>query len=153
MIRVVTCDVDGSITDSGIYYFSSGMQARKFSTYDGEGFGLLKKAGIAVSLVSQSQATEIVNRAAWLDIPFDGGIYDKAVWLAGLSKYYNIPLDNFAHFGNDINDLEAMTICGFSGCPSDAHPEVEAVAEYVCERKGGEGAFREFVDVILNELS
>ena len=152
-IEVVSLDCDGSITDGGIYYFSNGLRARKFSTFDGEGVRLLRASGVQVVLVSQSNDTEIKKRAQWLDIPLHGEVWDKAKWATNYSGLLGISLVNFAHFGNDLNDLELMKLCGFSGCPSDAH---YAIAEYCRQvgylgrRLGGQGAFREFAEYIIS---
>ncbi len=162
-IDVVTTDCDGSLTDGGIYVFSNGLQARKFSTFDGEGVKLLRESGVRVILISQSNATEIRKRAQWLDIPFYGGVYDKAKMLDTLlhptlvQTAWVDDLDSVAYFGNDLNDLRAMESCGFVGCPKDAHYKVveycrrAAPAGYVSYRESGKGAFREFAEFVIDK--
>ncbi len=157
-IKVVISDVDGSLSDGGIYVFSNGVQARKFSTFDGEGVGLLKESGVDVILVSQSNATEIRKRAQWLDIPFYGGVTNKAKLLDMLlhptmvQRAWVDDLDSVAFFGNDLSDLEAMKLCGFVGCPKDAHYSIVEYCRqggFLSRRLGGQGAFRGFAEFII----
>lgn len=159
-IKTVISDVDGSLTDGGVYYFDNWQRARKFSTFDGEGVALLKERGIYVVLMTASSAEEIKHRALWLDVPVRQGIKDKAEFVSN-----NFTLENTAYFGNDTNDLEAMKRCAFVGCPADAHHDVLNYCSewershlyfdgyeqsgFVSERRGGEGAFREFADMLI----
>ena len=95
-IKLVITDVDGSLTDGGVYYFEDGSRARKFSTLDGAGFALLKDAGISVVMLSSSDSSEIVHRANWLGVPFFGGVTDKGAWL--VDQTFLIPEENIAVF-------------------------------------------------------
>jgi YrbI family 3-deoxy-D-manno-octulosonate 8-phosphate phosphatase len=165
-IKTVISDVDGSLTDGGVYYFDNWQRARKFSTFDGEGVALLKERGIYVVLMTASSAEEIKHRALWLDVPVRQGIKDKAEFVSN-----NFTLENTAYFGNDTNDLEAMKKCAFAGCPADAHEDVHwycqrmsqqapdlpfeftqhyPVRGFVSTRNGGEGAFRQFADMLIS---
>ena len=152
-IKVATVDCDGSLTDGGIYMFSNGLQARKFSTFDGEGVRLLRASGVQVVLVSQSNDTEIRKRAQWLDIPFHGDVWDKAKWATDYSGLLGISLCNFAHFGNDLNDLALMKICELAGCPADAHDTIKNLCwttdGFISTKTGGNGAFREFAEFVI----
>lgn len=166
-IKYVVADCDGSLTDGGIYMLFTGLRARKFSTFDGEGFNLLKQQGVESCIVSKSNDYEIQLRANWLGIRCYLGIANKLDWVCNLAEYMS-NLDSIAYFGNDINDLSAMKVCGFSGCPSDAHQDVIDYcigptpwlidgglvvgvnsSGIVSSRKGGEGAFREFADWLI----
>lgn len=152
-IHTVITDVDGSLTDGSVYMSSDGVRTRKFSTFDGEGFRILREHSISVIMISQSEAQEIVDRANWLEVPFFGGVFDKEEWAkTHLGEYRR---HETAHFGNDLNDLEIMKWCAFPGCPSDAHDSVieycgnGADSGYVCTASGGRGAFREFAELII----
>ncbi len=151
-LKLVITDVDGSLTDGGVYYFEDGSKARKFSTLDGAGFALLREAGILVIMLSSSDSSEIVHRANWLGVPFFGGVVDKGAWMIDHFESYSISEENVAMFGNDVNDLPVMQLSGFPGCPQDAHNEVWYYCfknGIICDSNGGHGAFREFADMIL----
>jgi YrbI family 3-deoxy-D-manno-octulosonate 8-phosphate phosphatase len=153
-IRLVISDIDGSQTDGSVTYHSDGTTSRTFSTFDGEGFAILKRNGIAVLLMTQSDSPEIKARADWLGVPILSGVKDKKHAVQYVLDNSEIPInpDEVCYFGNDINDLEAMKLVGLPACPADAHWSVlEYVEEngWVTSETGGRGAFRRLVDVII----
>lgn len=154
VIKLVVSDVDGTLTDGGIYIDGNGVQSKKFNARDGMGFRLLKKEGIKTALLSASLNSKIVEeRAKMLKIDFcHVGDESKLEILQKWAKELNIEPQNIAYIGDDINDLEAMLWCGFNACPADAHEEILAHAQIVLENGGGYGAFREFADMIINEF-
>ena len=149
-VRLLATDVDGVLTDAGMYYSESGDEWKKFNTRDGMGLKLLQKAGIVTALVTQEQTKLVARRAEKLAIPeVHQGIYDKLAALREIAARHGLPLDQVAYIGDDVNDLAALEAVGFSAAPADGLPPVLKVVDYVCRKKGGEGAVREVADLIL----
>lgn len=141
-------DVDGTMTDGGIYIMEDGRQFKKFHARDGMGIRLAMKAGVEVGIISHSLVTEMVSaRANSLNMKyFYVGQRPKLEvlmeWINGL----NLSLNQIAFMGDDVNDLEIMQTVGFAVCPADAVDQIKAISDVVLERKGGDAAVREFVD-------
>ncbi|MGQ0811814.1 MAG: KdsC family phosphatase [Nitrospiraceae bacterium] len=149
-IRVFAMDVDGVLTDAGMYYSESGDEWKKFNTRDGMGIKLLQKAGVVTALVTMEHTKLVMRRAEKLTIPeVHQGIRDKLAVLRDMAIRHGVTLRNVAYIGDDVNDLEALKAVGFSAAPADGAPQVLKMVQYVCEKKGGEGAVREVVDLIL----
>lgn len=148
-IATVITDVDGSLTDGGVYYFTNSLQARKFSTMDGEGIAMLKSAGIRVVMLTSSSGQDIVDRANWLEVLLVHSIKDKGQWLTNTA----INRDTLAVFGNDLVDLPIMKMCKLPGCPKDSHKKILTYCNkegVISKYSGGYGAFREFAEFILH---
>ncbi len=149
-IRLLLSDVDGVLTDAGMYYSDSGDELKKFNTRDGMGLALLRKAGIQVGIVT-SENTRIVERRAAklkLDHLFQG-VKNKLEVVDGLLQRLGLGWDEVAYIGDDINDLEVLRRVGWSACPADAEPGILGVVRTRCLRRGGEGVVREFAEMIL----
>jgi 3-deoxy-D-manno-octulosonate 8-phosphate phosphatase (KDO 8-P phosphatase) len=151
-IRLFATDVDGVLTDAGMYYSESGDEWKKFNTRDGMGIKLLQKAGLITAIVTQERTKLVARRAEKLAIPeVHQGATDKLSVVREMAGRYAVALDQIAYIGDDINDLETLKAVGFSAAPADGLPQVLAVVDYVCRKKGGEGAVREMIDMILAE--
>ena len=150
-IKLLVTDVDGVLTDAGMYYFESGDEGKKFNTRDGMGIVVLReKEGIDTVIMTREKTEIVSRRARKLGIQHCyQGIMKKGEELTVLSNRLRIPLANIAYVGDDINDIEAMQVAGFSFCPADAEDEVKAVVKHVCEKKGGEGVIREIANMII----
>lgn len=149
-IRLFAMDVDGVLTDAGMYYSESGDEWKKFNTRDGMGIKLLQKAGLITAIVTQERTKLVARRAEKLTIPeVHQGAMDKLSVVREMAGRYAVTLDQVAYIGDDINDLETLKAVGFSAAPADGLPQVLAVVDYVCRKKGGEGAVREIIDMIL----
>ena len=149
-IRLVATDVDGVLTDAGMYYTESGDELKKFNTRDGMGIKLLQKAGLITAIVTQERTKLVARRADKLAIPeLHQGVMDKLSFLRELAHKYGLTLEEVAYIGDDVNDLEALQAAGFSAAPADALPPILKAVQYVCQKKGGEGAVREIADLIL----
>lgn len=149
-IRIVATDVDGVLTDAGMYYAESGEELKKFSTRDGMGLKLLQKAGLVTAIVTQENTKLVARRGEKLTIPeVHQGVYDKLSALQAMAGRYGVTLGEVAYVGDDVNDLEALRAVGFSATPADGHASVKKVVGYICRAKGGEGALREVADLIL----
>lgn len=149
-IRLLATDVDGVLTDAGMYYSENGDEWKKFNTRDGMGLKLLQKAGLITAIVTQERTKLVARRAEKLAIPeLHQGIMDKLPVIRAMAERYGLTLRQVAYIGDDINDLEALRAVGWSASPADGMPVVRAAVDYVCEKKGGEGAVREIVEMIL----
>jgi 3-deoxy-D-manno-octulosonate 8-phosphate phosphatase (KDO 8-P phosphatase) len=149
-IRLFATDVDGVLTDAGMYYAESGDEWKKFNTRDGMGLKLLQRAGIITAIVTQERTKLVARRAEKLAIPeLHQGVMDKLSCIREMAARHDLTLSQVAYIGDDINDLEALKEVGFSASPADGMPGVASVVDYVCQKKGGEGAVREIVEMIL----
>ena len=143
-------DVDGVLTDGGMYYGESGDEMKKFHTRDGMGLKLLQAEGFITAFITRENTKLVARRGEKLGIPeIHQGVHDKLLRLQELVTKYHLDLHQAAYMGDDVNDLEALRAAGFSGAPADCMEPVKQVVHYVCRLKGGEGAVREVVDLIL----
>jgi 3-deoxy-D-manno-octulosonate 8-phosphate phosphatase (KDO 8-P phosphatase) len=149
-IRLFATDVDGVLTDAGMYYSETGDEWKKFNTRDGMGIKLLQKAGVITAIVTQERTKLVARRAEKLTIPeLHQGVMDKLSLIRDMAQRYGLSLREVAYIGDDVNDLEALQAVGFSATPADGMPSVLATVDYVCKKKGGEGAVREIAEMIL----
>lgn len=149
-IRLFATDVDGVLTDAGMYYSESGDEWKKFNTRDGMGIKLLQKAGLVTAIVTQERTRLVARRAEKLAIPeLHQGVMDKLSVIRDMAARHGISLRQVAYIGDDVNDIEALQAVGFSAAPADGLPQVLKVVDYVCRQKGGEGAVRELAEMIL----
>lgn len=154
-IHLFLTDVDGTLTDGGMYYTADGDVMKKFNARDGMGLQLLQKAGVKVGIITSENTQLVKRRAEKLGVDFlvqgkrDGG---KLAACADICESLAIGLDNVAYIGDDVNCAEILGAVGFPACPADAMPEVKAISGIrVMSLKGGEGCVREFANIILNE--
>lgn len=149
-ICIFATDVDGVLTDAGMYYSESGDELKKFNTRDGMGLKLLQQAGLVTALITMESTKLVQRRGEKLAISeIHQGIRDKLSVLRHLAEQYGCRLEQIAFMGDDVNDLEALEAAGFSAAPADAMPVVRRAVDYLCKKKGGEGAVREVVEMIL----
>lgn len=154
-IKLFISDVDGTLTNAGMYYSERGDELKKFNTRDGKGFELLRKAGIKTAIIT-SENTKIVEiRAKKLKIDY---LYQGLEHVAKLDairdicKKEKISLEEVAFIGDDINDKEVLESIGLAACPLDAMNQIKQISNIkIMSNKGGEGAVREFVENVLNK--
>mgnify|MGYP001034131398 FL=1 len=153
-LRFWVLDVDGTLTDGGIYYGESGEELKKFSVKDGTGFALAHEAGMKIIVLTgrECRATERRRRELQADFLFQN-VKNKAEFLRKFFSDNGIDADEAGYIGDDLNDLAAMRMTGFSACPGDACEEVKREADYVASAKGGYGAVREVVEFVLRECT
>jgi len=155
-LRKIEClivDVDGVMTDGGMYWSEQGDQIKKFNTKDGLGLMELTKKAFKVGIISSGFTQVMVQkRAELLSITHCYvGQQPKLEVLETWCKEWGIALENVAVIGDDKNDLALMKAVGFAACPADAVNEVKSICNLILERKGGEGCVREFIDAYLNQ--
>jgi 3-deoxy-D-manno-octulosonate 8-phosphate phosphatase (KDO 8-P phosphatase) len=149
-IRLFATDVDGVLTDAGMYYSESGDEWKKFNTRDGMGIKLLQRAGLITAIVTQERTRLVARRAEKLAIPeLHQGVMDKLSVIRDMAARHGISLQQVAYIGDDVNDVEALRAVGLSAAPADSLPQVLEIVDYVCTLKGGEGAVREMAELIL----
>lgn len=149
-IRLLLTDVDGVLTDAGMYYSENGDEQKKFNTRDGMGIALLRKAGIQVGIVTSENTRIVEARAAKLKIDhLFQGVKDKLGVVEELRARLGLDWAEIAYIGDDINDLQVLQKAGWAACPADAEPVIREIVRTRCTRRGGEGAVREFADRIL----
>ncbi len=151
-IKLVITDVDGVWTDGGMYYDQTGNELKKFNTSDSFGVILCHKMGIPVAILT-GEATSVVKRRAEklkIDYLLDG-INDKLSSAADLCSKLGISLNQVAYIGDDIGDYKLLKSVGISGAPKNAIKMVKQIVHIQGRRKGGEGAFREFVERICGK--
>ena len=150
-IHLVATDVDGVLTDAGMYYSESGDEWKKFNTRDGMGIKLLQKAGFVTAIVTQERTKLVARRAEKLAIPeLHQGVMDKLSLLREMAARHGLSLSQVAYIGDDVNDLEALQAVGFSAAPADGMPAIRAAVDYICKKKGGEGCVREIAELLLH---
>ena len=149
-IRMLIMDVDGVLTDAGMYYSESGDELKKFNTRDGHGITLLHAAGVLTAIVTRERTTIVTRRAQKLKIQeCHQGILDKLPVVEDLLARHNLTAAQACYIGDDVGDLEAMRRVGLPVAVADAMPPIKQVAKYITKKKGGEGAVRELCDMIL----
>lgn len=152
-IRLVLSDVDGVLTDTGVYYSARGEVLYRFSRRDGMGFDLLREAGIRAGIITSENSPIIRRRAEKLGLPeVHLGIRNKAEHLRTILRKAGLLPGQLAYIGDDVNDLGAIRLIGKGGltaAPHDAIARILRAVHYRCGAEGGRGAFREFAEWIL----
>ena len=149
-VRLVITDVDGVLTDGGLYYGPDGECLKRFHARDGLGVKLLQKAGIRVAVLSGRDCPSLRRRLTDLGITEAVlGKLDKRSVISSLMEQCGVQPEETAFVGDDIPDMEVFGLCGVSVTVNDAPDYVKAVADVVLENKGGQGAFRELTDKIV----
>lgn len=152
-IKLFITDVDGTLTDGGMYYSENGDELKKFNTRDGMGLQLLQKQGVKVGIVTSENTQMVERRAAKLKVDYlrqgkrDGG---KLAVVKEICDEMGISLQEVAYIGDDVNCKELLSSVGVAACPADAMDEIKAIPNIlIMQRKGGEGCVREFVSFLL----
>lgn len=149
-VRLLSLDLDGVLTDGGLYYAADGTELRKYDVKDGMGIKLVQRAGIHVSLITQSNVPAISVRAERLGIEHAHlGVEAKLPVLQRICDRLHIGLDQVMHIADDVNDLPALRAVGLPVAVADAVDAVKAVVRHVTQKPGGQGAVREMCDLLL----
>lgn len=143
-------DVDGVWTDGGMYYAESGDEMKRFNTSDSVGVLFCRLAGLECGLVTGETTRLLERRALKLGITVvRQGAGDKLGAIESLCSELGVSMDEVAYIGDDVRDVAALRAVAFSGCPADAPSYVRQYVHYVCPIRGGDGAFRAFVEELL----
>lgn len=149
-VRVAFFDVDGVLTDGGLYISEAGETLKRFNTLDGHGLKLLRKAGITPAVITGRDSQPLRARLEALGITHvHYGTEDKRPAAQATLKALGLGWDEAAAIGDDWPDIAVLQRCAFACAPVNAHVEVRAIAHHVTQARGGEGAAREFCDLLL----
>ena len=148
--RLLSLDVDGVLTDGGIYYAEDGTRLHRFNVLDGVGIKRVQAAGVEVAMITAGASEAVRHRAHYLGVRYVFiGIADKLATLNDLCDGLGIGLDQVAHVGDDLNDLPVLEAVGLPLTVPGAVPEVRRRALYITKKEGGSGAVREICDLIV----
>jgi len=152
-IKLFLSDVDGTLTDAGMYYGENGEEFKKFNTHDGKGFELLRLSGIKTGIITSENTKIVTNRAKKMkvDYLYQGLEYKGKLDIAKeICKKENISLDEVAYIGDDVNCKELLESVGLKACPNNALDEIKNIPYIIkLSKNGGNGAVREFIEYIL----
>lgn len=156
-IKLFLSDVDGVLTDAGMYYSENGDELKKFNTHDGMGFKLLREAGIKTGIITSEDTQIVARRAKKLNVDFlyqgkrEGGKLEVA---KEVCSQMGISLEEVAYIGDDINCYDLLSAVGTAACPANSLPKIKALPGILhLSKRGGEGAVREFVEWILSNMT
>ncbi|HNY44541.1 MAG: HAD-IIIA family hydrolase [Bacteroidales bacterium] len=154
-IKLFMSDVDGVLTDAGMYYSENGDELKKFCTHDGMGIKLLKEKGVKVGIITTEDRQLNRNRANKLKLDYHfHGETNKLETIKNLCKELNISLSEVAYIGDDVNDFELLSAVGLAACPANSVEKIKNIPNIIhLTKKGGEGAVREFIEMILSDKS
>lgn len=152
-LRLVLTDSDGVLTDTGVYYSERGEEMKRFSIRDGMGVERLRNAGVETGIITGERSPSVLRRAEKLGLRHVLlGVKDKLGTVQALCAQEGLTLDQLGFIGDDVNDLEVLTVLtsrGLTAAPADALPSVLGAVIHVCSAPGGHGAFRDFAEWIL----
>jgi len=149
-IRIAFFDVDGVLTDGGLYFTETGETIKRFNTLDGHGLKLLQRAGITPAVITGRDSRPLRIRLAALGIEHvHFGTEDKRPAAEQTLQALGLNWDQAAAMGDDWPDLAVMRRCALACAPLDAHIEVKSFSHYVTQARGGHGAVREVCDLLL----
>ena len=150
-IKVILTDVDGVLTDGGMYYTAKGDVMKKFNTRDGMGVELLLEKNIKTVLITRENSKISKLRGKKIKaVATYVGIKNKEDYFKKICKKFGLKKNEIGYIGDDVNDIAIMKLAGLSDSPSDAMTEIKLIADYVCFLSGGHGAFREFANLIIS---
>ena len=152
MIKLVLLDVDGTLTDGGIYRGNNGEELKRFNVKDGYAIVNAQKLGIEFGIITGRKSELVEIRSNELKIKYlYQGISEKTVILEEIMQKTGLKKEEIAYMGDDLNDILIMKQSGLTGSPKDAADEVIQIVDFVSEKNGGSGAVREFVEYILKK--
>ncbi len=149
-IRMVLLDVDGVLTDGGLYYTADGHELKRFHAHDGYGIQRGRESGLIFGIISGRTTSIVEARARVLKIEdVIQGAGDKVAAMREIQRRRGFGDEEFAFIGDDLFDIPLLRVVGLSAAPPNALPEVRRSVHYVTRAGGGEGAVRDFIDMIL----
>ncbi|MBO5248793.1 MAG: HAD-IIIA family hydrolase [Clostridia bacterium] len=151
-IKLMVLDVDGTLTEDGIYYDSNGKEIKRFNVKDGLGVLVARNAGLKFAIITGRVSPMVQRRAEELEIEYlIQGVQKKYSALLNLAEKCALSLDEIGYIGDDLNDLQCMEAVGFCACPEDAVPQVKKICHHISPMRGGNGAVREILEYLLSQ--
>ena len=149
---MLVLDVDGTLTDGKIYMSANGELMKAFNIKDGYALVHLRNYGIEPIIITGRISEIVKRRCEELGInELYQGVDDKAVCLKNVCEKKGITTKQCAYIGDDLNDIDCMMLCGHRAVPADAMKSVRDVVDYVCDARGGDGAVREYCDLLIEK--
>ena len=154
-ISYLFTDIDGVWTNCTIFYSAKGEEMKAFSYRDGMGAERLRKlTSINIAIITGENSEIVSRRAEKLKITnVFLGVKNKLEVVELFLAKNSLTWENIAYIGDDLNDIEVMKRAAICACPADAYKDVLSISHYICEKKGGEGAFREFCEFLIENHS
>ena len=151
-IKILLTDVDGVLTDGGMYYSSKGDVMKKFHARDGMGISLLKNNGIPTVIVTKEKTMIVKQWAKKMNVKklYDGSVKKEQV-LEKICHGFKVKAGEIAFIGDDVNDVKLLEKVGMAAMPNNGVKQLRKICDYRCKSCGGEGALREIIDLILEK--
>lgn len=151
-LKYLVLDVDGTLTDGGIYYDEKGNELKKFNTRDAAGIFAIKKIGVKIIIMTGRECYATVRRMEELKVDYIfQNVKNKASFLLDFMKTNKIEKEELGYIGDDLNDYESMKLAGFKACPNDACKEIKKISDYISSVNAGHGAVRDIIENIMEE--
>ncbi|MBE2218329.1 MAG: HAD-IIIA family hydrolase [Ignavibacteria bacterium] len=150
-IKLLLTDSDGVLTDTGVYYSERGEELKRFSIRDGMGVERLRVlSGVETGIITGEVSGSVRTRAEKLGITeLYMGVKNKSEVLEFISAKKNLDYGSIAYIGDDTNDIEVLRMAGLSACPADAVIQIKQITDFITESRGGNGAFRDFAELVI----
>ncbi|HKD39221.1 MAG TPA: HAD hydrolase family protein [Myxococcaceae bacterium] len=149
-VKLLVFDVDGVLTDGGLYYGPSGEALKRFDVKDGHALVMARLVGLPGAVLTARTSSIVEIRARELRLAAVAqGKKDKVLGLREILEQLGTPAEACAYMGDDVNDLGALRMVGLPSCPADAAPEVRQQSLFIAQRPGGRGAARELIELCL----
>ena len=151
-IKLIILDVDGTLTDGGIYYDSQGNEIKRFDVKDGLGIKVAIESGIEFAIITGRESSMVERRAKELGISHVmTGIQKKYPAYLELMAKLKLTSDEIGYIGDDLNDWPVMNEIAYCACPQDAAEQIKDICDFVAEKNGGHGAVRECIEFLLKQ--
>lgn len=148
-VRLACFDVDGTLTDGRLHVDDEGRESKSFHVHDGQGLSLLRKSGVAIAFVTARKSPAAMHRAHELGVEGCESIKDKLACVEAMRARMGLSWDEVAFMGDDYADLAVLRKAGFAVAPANVHPWIRGEVHWITRARGGEGAAREFCDLVL----
>ena len=148
-LKLIVYDFDGVLTDNTFYLSEKGLETVRLSRADGLAISLIKNLGIKQIILSSEKNPVVKFRANKLGIDVYFGVGNKKIVLKEITKKLNIDFTKTLYLGNDINDLEAMSLCSHRACPQDSYQEIKNISNIIIPKNGGTGVVRYIYDKLI----
>lgn len=152
-LKLIVLDVDGTLTDGGIYYTDNNVEIKEFCTKDAAGIFVAKALGIKFMVITGRISKSTEKRLSELKVDYiHQHVLDKKEFLFNFMTEHQLKKQNLCYIGDDLNDIGAMSCVGYVGCPKDSCFEVKQIADYVSSVEGGRGAVRDVIEHLLRSF-
>ena len=149
-VRLACFDVDGTLTDGRLHIDDDGRESKSFHVHDGQGLSLLRRSGVAIAFVTARRSPAAMHRARELGVEGCESVKDKLACVEAIRSRLGLAMDQVAFMGDDYADLAVLRAAGFAVAPANVHPWIRDAVHWVTHARGGEGAAREFCDLVLH---